>query len=214
MQFQSLIHLLFRNILNNRSTTLWLPRIFFHQKYVNESIKARTCLNRILNLNTLWTIDFLHRSDDIIEITLIRIQLIDQEDNRLTQLLCIAEVVLSTYFRTILTINKDNSLIGYIHRSNRTAHKVITTRTINDIKLLVVPLNMKNCREHRIAIFQFNWEVVAHRILRFYRASTLDNACFKQHTLGKCSLAATRTAQQRNVFNLISLINSHDAYRF
>ncbi|CUQ64706.1 Uncharacterised protein [Segatella copri] len=38
---------------------------------------------------------------------------------------------------------------------------------------------MKNCREHRVAVFQLNWEVVAHRIFRFYRAFTLDNACFK-----------------------------------
>ena len=121
----------------------------------------------------------MHGSHDIIEVTLVRIKLIDKEDDRLAQLLCVAEVILCTYLRTILTIDKNHSLIGNIERSNSTTHEVITSWTVYDIKLLVVPFYMKNSWEYRIAVFQLNWEVVTHRILRFYRASTLDNACFE-----------------------------------
>ena len=167
-----------------------------------------------MNLYALRTINLLHAGNDIVEVTFVGIQLVDQEDDRLAQLLGVTEVVLCTYLRTILSVDEDDSLIGHVHRRDGTTHEVITTWTIDDIKLLVVPLYMKNSREYRVAVFQLNREVVAHRILRFYRASTFDDACFKQHTFGKCSLAATRTAQQRNVFNLVSLINSHDAYRF
>ena len=44
VQFHRLVHLLLRNFLDDRSTALWLPRIFLHQKYVNERIETRTCL--------------------------------------------------------------------------------------------------------------------------------------------------------------------------
>ena len=68
---------------------------------------------------------------------------------------------------------------------------------------------MKNSREHRVAVFLFHREVVAHGVLTLYSAAALDDACLVDHCFGKCSLAATRTAKQCNVFNLVSLINFH-----
>ena len=43
-----------------------------------------------------------------------KLNIIDQKDNRLAQLFSITEVVLSTYFGTVLSIQQQNSSIGYI----------------------------------------------------------------------------------------------------
>ena len=68
---------------------------------------------------------------------------------------------------------------------------------------------MKNSREHRVAIFLLNGEIIAHGVLTFYGAATLDDTGLVNHCFGKSSLAATRTAKQCNVFNLVCLINFH-----
>ena len=70
------------------------------------------------------------------------------KNNRLVQLLCITEVVLGTYLWTILTIDKDDCLIGNIEGCNGTTYEIIATRAIYNVKLLIVPLHMKNGREH------------------------------------------------------------------
>ena len=49
-------------------------------------------------------------------------------------------------------------------------------------------------------------------VLTLYGTAALDDASFVDHTFGKSSLAATRTAKQCNVFDFVSLINFHKAY--
>ena len=194
MKLHCLIHLLCRDINDSRHTTFWSPCVHLHQKHVDDSIEARTSANRILNLNTLRAVDSVHVSYDIIEIALIRIQLVDKEDNRLVKFFGITEVVLCTNLRTVLTVNKNNSLIGYVEGCDCATDEVIRTRTINNVKLFVVPLYMEHCGEHRVTILMFYREVVAHRVLCFHRTTALDNTTTINHRLGKGGLAATRTA--------------------
>ena len=68
---------------------------------------------------------------------------------------------------------------------------------------------MENGREHRVAIFLLNGEIIAHRILSGYRSPALNDTATKEHTFGKSGLAATRTAKQCNILDLVSLIYSH-----
>ena len=53
MKFHSLIHLVSRNVLNNRFATFWLPTVFLHQQNINQTVETRTCFDRILYRNTL-----------------------------------------------------------------------------------------------------------------------------------------------------------------
>ena len=68
---------------------------------------------------------------------------------------------------------------------------------------------MEDCGEDRIAILLLHGEVVAHGVLTFYGAAALDDASLVNHCFGKSGLAATRTAKQCNVLNLVSLIYLH-----
>ncbi len=77
------------------------------------SIEARTGLDRILYLHTLRTVNVLHGGYDIIKSHLSESSWFTR-DNRFAQLLGITEVVLCTNLWTILTIDKDNCLIGNI----------------------------------------------------------------------------------------------------
>ena len=144
VQFHRLVHLVGRDILNRRSTTLGLPRVFLHQQHVDHGIETGACLDRILNLYALRTVDLLHVRHHRVEIAVVAIQLVHQEDDGFLQLLRITERILGTYLRTILTVDQDHGLIGHVERSDSTTHKVVGTWTVDDVQLLVVPLNMKN----------------------------------------------------------------------
>ena len=48
VKLHSLIHLLSRNILNGRSTTIWSPRILLHQQDIDERIEVWSFIERIL----------------------------------------------------------------------------------------------------------------------------------------------------------------------
>ena len=160
-------------------------------------------------LHTLGPIDVAHAGHESIEIAMLTIQLVHQEDNRLTQFVCIAEGILCSDFRTILSVDEDNSLVGHVQCRDGTTHKVIGTRTVNDIQFLVVPLNVEDGRKDRVTVFLLHGEIVADRVLCLHRTTTFDDAGFKQHTFGKSRLAATRTAKQGNVLDFVCLIYSH-----
>src|SRR5574344_95241 len=214
MKFLSFIHLLCRNIFDCWSTTFWFPGELLHQQHIYQRIKARTCGDRILYLNTFGTIYFLHAIDNRIKVALVTVKLINQENNWFLKFFGITEIILCSHFWTILTINKNHSLVCHIEGGNSLAYKVITTRTVNNIELFIVPLCVEYCRKDRITIFLLYWKIVAYSILGFYRTTTLNNTGFEKHTFGKSSLAATRTAKQCDVFNFICLIYSHNTIDF
>ena len=194
IQSRSLFHFFSRNVFHLWRASLSVPRIFFHGKHVDDGIKAWSCLCRILNLHTFLAIDILHGRDDVIEVALLRIQLIDKEDNRFLEFFRVSEIVLCSHFGTILPVNQDNSLVCNVQRGYCSAHKIICSGTVDDVQLFVVPLYMEYCREDRVAIFLFNGEIITHRVLCFHRATALDYTTTKKHCLGKSGLAGTRTA--------------------
>ena len=172
-------------------------------------MEVGTRLDGILDLNALRTIDVLHALDELIKVAFVAVKLVDEEDDRLVQLFGISEVVLCANLRAILAIDEYDGLVGDVEGRDGTPHKVVATRTIDNIELFAIPLCMEYGGEDRIAVLLLHREIVAYRILGFYGATTLDDTSFEKHTLGKCGLAATRTANQGNVFNLICLIYFH-----
>ena len=108
----------------------------------------------------------------MIEITLLTIQLVYQENYRFTQLFGITKVILCSYFRTILSIQKQDSCICYIQCSNSSSHKIVTTRTINNIQFFAIPFYMIHSREYRVTILLLYREIIADCIFGSDSAAT------------------------------------------
>ena len=77
VHFHSLIHFFCRNIFNRRSASFGLPRIFLHQQHINQSIKARSCTDRVLDGNNLRTVSLFQLFEDIIIVAFFIIKLVD-----------------------------------------------------------------------------------------------------------------------------------------
>ena len=181
MELHSLGHLFLGDILDGGHSAFGLPGVFLHQQHVDEGIETGTGLDGILNLNALAAVDLLHVGDDAVEIALIAVELVDKEDHGLAELLRVTEVVLRAYLRTILAIDEYHCLVGDIEGGDGTSHKIVATRTVDDVELLVIPLGMKNRREHRITIFLLYGEIITDGVFRFYGTAALDDAGLEKH---------------------------------
>ena len=106
MQLGGFLHLLCGNIFDSGCTAFGSPRIFFHQKYINQRIEVRSGSQRVLHGYYLRTVCGLQLLQYHVVITLFVVKLIHKEDDRFAQLLCIPEVVLSANFRTVLSVQK------------------------------------------------------------------------------------------------------------
>ena len=138
------------------------------------------------------------------------VELVYKENNRFAQLLRIAEMILSTYFRTVLPVQQQNSRISYIESRHGRSHKVVTTRTVYNIQFLTVPLHMINGGKHRIAIFLFHRKVIADRILGSNSAATFYNTTLKEQRFCESGFTRAVIAKEGNVLNFIRLIYFHD----
>lgn len=67
----------------------------------------------------------MHLIDDIVKVALLRVELVDEEDDRLLELISITEIVLRSYFGTILAVDKDDGEVSDIECSNGTSYEVI-----------------------------------------------------------------------------------------
>ena len=209
VEFHGLVHLLGGDVFDGGDSALGLPAEFLHEQYIDERMEIRACLKRVLDLYALVAVDVLHVVDDVVEVALFAVELVNEEDDGLAQLLRVAEVVLGAHFRPILSVDEDDRLVGDVERGDGSAYEVVGTRAVDDIEFLVVPFHMEYCWEDRVTIFQLNRKIVAHGVLCLHASAALDDSGFVKHTLGKCGLAATRTAKQCYVLDFIRLIYFH-----
>ena len=84
-------------------------------------------------------------------------------------------MILRTYFGTILTIQQQNSRICNVQCRNSSSHKVITSRTVDDIQFFTIPLYMINGREDRVTILLLYRKIVADCIFGSNSAATFYN---------------------------------------
>ena len=209
VQFHCLVHFLGRYIFDDRSTAFRLPRVFLHEEHVDERVESCSSGDRVLYLYAFRTIDVLHGRDKRVEVALVAVELVDKEYHRLLQLFSVSEVVLRAYLGTVLSVDEDHGLVSHVESRNGTSDEIVRSRTVDDVQLLVVPFNVEHGREDRVAVFLLYREVVADCVFSFDGAAALDDAGFIKHRLGKCCLAATRTAKQCNVFDFTCLIYFH-----
>lgn len=119
------------------------PHEYFHQKYIDQRIEVRSGSQRILHGHHLRTVYGLQLLKHHIIIALFIIELVYQENNRFAQFLGVAEMVLRTYLGTVLPVQQQNGSICNVERRHGSPYKVITTRAVNDIQFLAVPLHME-----------------------------------------------------------------------
>ena len=209
MHFHCFVHLLCWNFLDDGGAAFRLPRVLLHQQDVDERVEIRTFVEGVLDWDHLRTIDANQAVEHLVVVALLRVQLVHEEDDGLAQLLRVAEVVLSADLWPILTIDEQQGCVSHMQGCHRCTYEVISSRTVDDVQLLVVPLHMENGGENTIAVFLFHWEVVTHGILLGDATTTADNSCFIQKCFGKSGLTGTVIAKQGNVLDFVRLVNFH-----
>ena len=175
VQLHGFIFLFSRNFFDDRCTAFGCPRVLLHQQHVYQRVEVGTGSQRILNRNYFGTVDGLQLFKHHIIITLLVIELIHQEDHRFTQFLGIAEVVLSSHFGSILSVQQQNCCIRYIECCHGSAYKVIAARAVYDVQFLPVPFYMEDGRKDRISIFLFYRKVIAYGVFGSDSAATFYN---------------------------------------
>ena len=118
-------------------------------------------------------------------------------------------MVLCAHLYAIGTLEQENGGVCDIECSQGRSHKIVRTRTVNDIEFLPIPFHMEYGGEHRIAIFLLHREIVADRILLCDASATFDDTGFIKERLCQSGLARTVIAKQGDVLNLVCLINFH-----
>ena len=212
MQFFRLRLFAFGDIFNGRFATFSRPSQLLHQDDVNKRVEVSTGIQGILNGHNLWTINCLQVLKNLVVITLVVIKLIHEENNGLLQLFGITEVVLSSYFRTKLTVNKQHSRVGYVKRSQSSTNEVITTRAVNDVQLLALPFSVEYCWEYRVSVIVLNREVVTHRILLSDTSAATDLTTMIKQRLCQSGLTRSIITKQGNVLDFLRIVNFHGIY--
>ena len=209
LHFLGLVELVGGNVLDDGRTAFWLPRIFLHQQYVDDGVEAGTGRDRILHGHAVRTINILQLVQNLVEVAVVLVELVHEENHGFSVLGRVAESVHRANLRAIRSIDEDDGLIGHVQCRDGTADKVVRARTVDDVQLLAVPLGVENGRKDRITVLLLHGEVIAHRVFTLYGATAFDDAGLIDHCFGKSRLAGTRTANQRDVFDFICLIDFH-----
>ncbi|CCX61078.1 unknown [Bacteroides sp. CAG:598] len=119
-------------------------------------------------------------------------------------------MILGTYFRTILPIQQQDSSICYIERRHSCTYEVVTSRTVDNIQFLAIPLYMENGGKHRIAIFLLHRKVIADCILGGNSSATFYNTTLIEQRFCESGFTRAVIAKKSNVFDFIRLIYFHD----
>ena len=185
MQCLSLLILLGRNILYDRSLSLTGICQFLHKKNVDDSRKSGAGIQRILHGNNLCTINRLQLLDNSVILALFIINLVYDEHHRFLHLLDVAEAVLCTHLNTILAIDDHHRKVTYLHCAHHTTGKIVRARAVDKVKFLSGLFNLEYGREHRVSILLLNREIVTDSILCSDRASTFYNTTLIEHSFSE-----------------------------
>ncbi|OAV74059.1 hypothetical protein Barb7_02497 [Bacteroidales bacterium Barb7] len=210
LPFGSLFGFFCRNIQDFGSgISLLFPSVHLHFQYVNDGIKRSSGVGGVLNGYYLAAPTFPQLGKRAFIVCLVVIQVIDKEDNRLLELLCIAELVDSAHFHTVLGIQKHQRTVGHIQGRHSPAYKVVRPRTIDEVQLRVLPLQTEKGGKHRVAVLLFHRKIVGHRISCIHTPASFYNATLEKHSFCEGGFPGTRTPQDGDVLNVICLIYLH-----
>ena len=95
-------------------------------------------------LDALLAVNVLHAGYYRVKVALVAVKLVHEEDDRLLELLRVTEIVLRAHLGTVLAVNQYQGLVGNIERSDGLAYEIVRSGAVYDVKLLVVPLYVKN----------------------------------------------------------------------
>ena len=209
MHFSSLVHLIGRDFLDGRSATFGLPCQLLHQQYVDYGIEVGTRLDRILHGHHLRAVRAAKLLEQGVVVAILVVQLVNQEDDGLVELSCIAEVVLCAHLDAGCALQQDDCCIRDAQGRDGCACKVVRTRTVDDVQFLAVPFHMEYGREYAVAILMLHREAVADGVMQRHTSAAFDDTGLVQQCLGQSGLTGTVITQQGNVLDFVCLINLH-----
>ena len=209
VEFLSAVEFFGWDFADGRHATFRTPFILLHKKHIDKCIESGAGIDWVLNRCNSWTESFYQLVKSVLVISLFAIELVYGKHNRLVDIGYSAENVLSTYFNTILCVNKDYAGVGYIKSSHCVTHEVVATRTVNYIELLIEEFCIDYRWEYRVAIFLFYREIVAYGVSLFDRTSSFYNSTLKKHCFCECGFTRALTSEKSDVFDFVCLINFH-----
>ena len=139
--------------------------VFFHHEYIYEGVEAWSLVEGVLYRYEFSSVDAFQIFYNGIKVTFFVIQLVKEENDRFAEFFSISQMILCSYFQTILSVEHDHGSVCYIKCGNGCTYKIISTRAINEIQFLVVVFGMEYSGKYGISIFLFYGEVITGSIL-------------------------------------------------
>ena len=140
MHALGLVHLVGGNVLDGGSATLGFPCKLLHQQHVDDAVEVGACSHGVLNGHAVLAIGLLQLVQNLVEVAMLAVELVNQEDDGLLQLVGVAEGVHRANLGAVLSVDDDNGLVGDVQGCDGTAHEVVGTWAVDEVKLLAVPL--------------------------------------------------------------------------
>ena len=150
-----------------------------------------------------------HLLDNVVEINIVRVELVDGKNDRLAYFVCSTEDVLCTNFNAVLSVDKEDARVGYVERCDGVANKVVAARAVDEVDFLIQKFCVADCRKNGVAIFLLYRKIVAHRVAVFYSSSTFYNSTLVKHCFGECGFPGALTTNEGDVFDFVSFVNFH-----
>ena len=139
-----LLEFLRRDVLpTSRFSSLFFPREFLHENHVDEAVESRAGGEGILNGHHFGAVDVLQVVENQLIIAVFMVELVDEEDDRLTEFLGVAEVVLCSYLDPESTVEQKQRSVGNIEGRERGTDEIIGTRAVDEVEFLAFPLYME-----------------------------------------------------------------------
>ena len=120
-------------------------------------------------------IDALQLLKHHVVVALLVVELVDEEDDRFSQLFGVAEVVLRAHLHAILAVEQQYGGVCHVERRDGGPDEVVAARAVDDVQLLAVPFHVEYGREHRVAILLFYWEIVTNCVFGSNPATAFYN---------------------------------------
>ena len=127
-----------------RHTAFGFPAVHFHLQHVNHLVVACARINRVLNNGHFVAVERVQLLNRLFEVGFLVVELVHGNQHRSVQAVAVARNCLRSHLNTLRRVDDHNGGIGHGERRYNTAHKIVQSRGVDNVQLLVVELDVQN----------------------------------------------------------------------
>ena len=180
---------------------LILEAVHFHQQYVDESIESRARIDRILDYDGLHARGRTDGFERSVERCLVRIELIDESDERLVQYTGVTGLDLAAYLPAVLGIEDHDTHVRHLEGREEASAEIVRSRTVYDVELALHEFGEEDGRIDRALVLVLDIRVVRERVVRLDTTPAVDDLTLKSHRFGKGSFSRAGSADKNDVLD-------------